>query len=605
VSANVSEPTAARLRARFLPVLHPGSVVTAVMTVSGNAAITLTFVLLIGLPLGLVLLQAFVPALVDASARALTISLEPMRSALSDPRTRIAIVHSLSLGMVSAVTATLLGGAYALMMRRTDVALRGLLATTPWLVFLTPGYLKALAWVLLMSPNGYLSQLGLLSPVLGDAFFGLGGLVFVHTLTWFPLAYFIINGAMAGLGSEFEDAARTVGASAWTAWLRVNLPLLAPAIMLSLLTVFADVLSDFGMAATIARRVDFGLLTYGIYTSTTDYPVNFALAGSQALLLLAMIVAVVMADRLLRRQTSARLISGRARPARIYALGRWRWPVACLGILVAVLAVDLPLVALVLRAVSRTLGQGLVAQNMTAKFISQALTLDHPSNVALLRSLQYAGLTAVISAGFALLLACWLDRGRDALRQVILATAVGSVAIPGIILGLGYILVWNRLPGFRDVPLLTYGSWPLLVTGYVATALPYALVIIMAAVGQVSPSLVDAARLHGAGAVGRMLRIIVPLIAVSLLGALLFVFLRTIFELPMSRLLIPTSGPPAPALIVRLFENDDEGIGAALSFLSMAAAALVAAAIWFAARRAMKHFGRPRFDELVGLPGHR
>ena len=115
------------------------------MTVAGNTAITLAFVLLIGLPLGLVLLQAFVPDLVDASARALTVSLEPMRSAVSDPRTRTAIVHSLSLGMVSAVTATLLGGAYALMMRRTDVALRGLLATTPWLVFLTPGYLKALA----------------------------------------------------------------------------------------------------------------------------------------------------------------------------------------------------------------------------------------------------------------------------------------------------------------------------------------------------------------------------------------------------------------------------------------------------------------------------
>ena len=155
------------------------------------------------------------------------------------------------------------------------------------------------------------------------------------------------------------------------------------------------------------------------------------------------------------------------------------------------------------------------------------------------------------------------------------------------------------------MPVLTYGSWPLLVTGYVATALPYALVIVMAAVGQVSPNLVDAARLHGAGALERMVRIIVPLIAVSLMGALLFVFLRTMFELPMSRLLIPTSGPPAPALIVRLFENDDEAIGAALSFLSMAAVALVAAAIWLAARRAIKPLGRPRFGELVGLPGHR
>ena len=61
--------------------------------------------------------------------------------------------------------------------------------------------------------------------------------------------------AMTGLGGEFEEAARVAGASSWWAWIRINLPLLAPAVALAFLAIFAEVVADFGMAATIARAI--------------------------------------------------------------------------------------------------------------------------------------------------------------------------------------------------------------------------------------------------------------------------------------------------------------------------------------------------------------
>jgi iron(III) transport system permease protein len=606
MSASFAEPAARRWRGRSASLAFAGSSARqAVGAGAATAVVAGIFLLLIGLPLGLVLVQAFVPDLFDPAARAVTVTLEPFLAALTATRAITAITHSLFLATVAALTATLLGGLYAFVLRRTDVPFRGFLAATPWLVFLTPGYLKALAWVLLMSPNGYLAQFGLLPSWLGDAFFSPAGLVFLHTLNLFPLAYFMINSAMVGLGGEFEDAARTVGASTLSAWLRINLPLLAPAIALALLAIFAEVLADFGMAVTIARTVNFGLLTYGIYAATNDFPVDFALAGSQALVLLLMIVAVLVADRMLRRQRSLRLISGRARPARIYALRFWRWPIVGAGIVIALLAVDLPLVAIALRAVCRTLGQGLVANNFTWRFLDQAMTLAHPSNAALLRSLGFAALTAFASVGVAILLAYRLDHTRRIQRQVVIAVSLASVAIPGIVLGFGYILVWNRLPGFRDLPVQVYGTWPLLVTGYVAAGSPYALIIVMSAIGQISPNLVDAARLHGAGAVTRLTRIVIPLIAVSLVTAILFVFVRTMFELPMSQLLLPHSGPPSPALIVRLFGNDDEGIASALSLATMLVTGVIAGSCWLIARRFCHGMGRTRLDHMVGLSGHR
>src|SRR5260370_38465558 len=98
--------------------------------------------------------------------------------------------------------------------------------------------------------------------------------------------------------------------------------------------------------------------------------------------------------------------------------------------------------------------------------------------------------------------------------------------------------------------------------GYVAAVLPYALVIVLSAIGQISSNLIDAAKLHGAGEMARLTRIIVPLIALSFVTAGLFVFVRTVFELPMSEMLQPAVGPPAPAVIVRLFSNDEAHIAA-------------------------------------------
>jgi iron(III) transport system permease protein len=145
--------------------------------------------------------------------------------------------------------------------------------------------------------------------------------------------------------------------------------------------------------------------------------------------------------------------------------------------------------------------------------------------------------------------------------------------------------MWNRLPGFRDWPFPHYGSGSLLVTGYVAAALPYCLIIILAAIGQLAPSLNDAARLHGVGAAQRLLRITLPLIFVSVTVALLLTFIRTVFELPISQLLVPLSGSPVPPLVVKLFSHDGDGLASALSLMAMVAAGGGATLIWLLARR--------------------
>ena len=175
------------------------------------------------------------------------------------------------------------------------------------------------------------------------------------------------------------------------------------------------------------------------------------------------------------------------------------------------------------------------------------------------------------------------------MRPLVLGLSLGAVAIPGIVLGFGYILLWNRLPGFREWPFPHYGDASLLITGYVAAALPYCLVIILGAIGQLAPSLNEAARLFGVGGARRVLRITLPLVFLSVLTAFLLTFIRTVFELPISQMLIPLNGPPVPPMVINLFGHDQDGLGSALSLLSMTVAGGGAGLAWIAAHR---FFGR-------------
>lgn len=543
------------------------------------------FAMLLGLPLLLVLVQAVMPGLFDVTAPSMALSLGPLEKAFGSWRVGNAVVHSLELAATTAVTATLLGGAFALLAQRCNIPARRSIAAVPWLVFLTPSYLKALAWVLLISPGGYLAQWGILSTRFIHAFFALPGLIFVQTLNLFPLATFVIGAALAGLGSEYEDAARMAGVRPLRIWLRINGPLLMPAIALSLVAIFAEVLSDFGMASTIARVANFGVLTYGIYAAASDYPVDFPMAGVQALILLSLVVGVVVVDRLLRRRADPRVISGRSKNARIYDLGRWRWLAATVALAISVLALFLPIAAIATRAFSRTLGAGLTFENFTAANMLTALSFGTDVDSALLRSLAFAGIAAVITCGGALILAAELDRSRGIMRPLVLGLSLGAVAIPGIVLGFGYILMWNRLPGFRNWSFPHYGDSSLMVTGYIAAALPYCLVIIMGAIGQLAPSLGEAAKLHGVGATRRLLRVTLPLVLTSVVTAFLLTFIRTMFELPISQMLVPLNGPPVPPMVTHLFSHDQDGLGSALSLLSMIVAGGGAGVIWLVAKR--------------------
>jgi iron(III) transport system permease protein len=394
-----------------------------------------------------------------------------------------------------------------------------------------------------------------------------------------------------------EDAARLGGVPLWRVWMNINLPLLAPALALSFIAIFAQVLSDFGLASTIARMSNFGVLTYEIYAATSSYPIDFPLAGTQSLVLLLLVTIAVLIDRLLRRKDELKLISGRSRPSRDYDLGYWRYGVTALALLVAFLALFLPLGAVIVRALTRTLSDGMALHNFTLTHLMEAGNIHSLAFAALSNSLRYAALAAFISCAAAVLLALQLEGPGKFMRASVMSLALASVAIPGIVFGFGYILMWNRLPLFKASVFPHYGDASLLITGYIGVAIPYALIVVMASIGQLAPSLNDSARLFGVGGFRRVMRITLPLIGFSILTGFILNFIHIMFELPVSQMLIPRTESPAPIYILRLLNYDKDGLACALSLISMVIAGGAALFLWlvfrwFAARNGAANNGK-------------
>ncbi|MBB3397371.1 ABC-type Fe3+ transport system permease subunit [Rhizobium sp. BK068] len=432
--------------------------------------------ILIGLPLLLVLAQAVLPRMFDPVSPTMEPSLAALSRLASSPRLLRGIVNTVVLGFVGAFVSTALGVTLALVLTLTSVKGRRLWQLVPWAVFATPGYLKGLAWVLLMSPGGYVVYLGILSPEHASAFFSPVGLLMILAISLFPVPYFIARSRLQGLGGEFVDAARMASARPFQVTRRIVVPMLLPAIALALLTTFAEIVGDFGIANTIARSMNFGLLTYNIYAATASFPVDFAAAGAQALFLVFLVSGSILATALSGGNRDTRFLTGRNRDLSTYSLGPYQLLAVILLAALSFASAIVPLMAIALRAFTVSLAAALSPDNFSLDAIRTVFDATTVAGQALIWTFVYAFLAACVAVTFATLFAYRIAMASRTTRLVSAGLAMVTVAIPGIILAFGYILLYNRLIGFKDTGL--YGSRALLVIGYAAAALPYCLIFL-------------------------------------------------------------------------------------------------------------------------------
>ena len=534
-------------------------------------AFWLLIVAILVLPIVLFLVVAFSPALLAQGTGWFTWS--AFSTALTG-HLLLGFVNSLGIGIATAVLSAAIGFGLAWIVQRTDAPARGIWTGVVFALFLTPSYLIALGWERLLEPNGVLQTLGFDPVIARDVFYGPVGIVVVLTVKGVPFAYLAISNALRGLGHEFEDAVRVHGGGAFAA-ARVVVSLLAPAIWAALAIVFAESVSDFGVASTLANDAHFTVATFSLYTAVQAFPVQFPVAAAISWVLLIFVVLALFAQNRAMRGRSYRVLGGRSRPAVRRRLGPAQ-RAAVVAALTALVVVALGVPSFGAISASLIDGLGSYAGSHQLTFANYTRVLASPDlSAPLLYSAQAAAIAASVTLVLALVCARLLAAARTSRGARLLDTVLlAAVALPGIVFAAGYIFAYN-LPLTNALGIHLYGTTALLVIAYVATALPSTSRLLVGSMSQIQDSMLHSSRVHGSGAIRSWMSIVLPVIARPLLSAWLLTYTATLLELPVSQLLAPPGSQPISVGITATLSKYDVGGGTAMEMLAIVSALVV------------------------------
>ncbi len=521
---------------------------------------TLALVLVVGLPVLMIVLQAIFPEL---SRGSLARPFSALTEALADPVWLELSGNTLQLGFGVVLASLLLGAPLGVVrgaFRLPAAALWDVLMLVP---FLIPPYMAAMAWTLLLQPKGYLEQVAGVN--LADLLFSVPGVVLVMTLNVFPVVYFAVSRSIGMMSGRLLDAARTHGASPMHAFLRITLPLTLPALAASLLLVFAMSIEEYGTPAVLAANANFPVLVTGIETRLSEWPVDLPGAAVLSLVLVGLALLAFFGQRRLLRGHDFASLDGKPAPVAQRELGRWRWPVLTWAGVVVTLASIAPLAAMLVTASTRTLSGGLSRQNATFQHFAGLLDGAGEAAEALLLSLGL-GLGAAVLAGALGLAVAWCATRPDQRRGAWLdALSLLPNTLPGVVVAVGFILFWNH----PWLPVTPYHTVWILLLAYVCLLLPYPVRYAHGALRQVVGSLEAAARVHGASTVRALWHIVLPLVLPALFASMVLVFAVASRELVASLLLAPAGVQTVSVYIWRQFEQGSLGAGMATGVVTI------------------------------------
>jgi iron(III) transport system permease protein len=557
-------------------------------------AFWLIIVSILVLPIILFLAVAFSPKLLDQGPEWFTFN---SFKAAADPYFVRSIWHSFLLGVISAVSATAIAVGVAWIVLRTNASSRKIWNLSIFALLLAPSYLIALGWERIFERAGVLNIIGIDLPHIRDLLYGPVGIGMILTFKGIPFAYLVISNAMRGLGEEFEQAVRVHGGSRIEAF-KMMTTLILPALWSGIAIVFAESISDFGVASQLSSPGRYSVATFTLYKSVMSIPVSFPLCAAISIILLALVVLALLAQAKALRGRSFRVLSGRTRPItrhKLSRLGAFSSNSAIYGLLFLTLGIP------VFGAISASMIQGLgtVISNYQFNFDNYIRVIKSP----LLRSpLLFSAEAALITATVAVVLAAVSSKmlvstkngvGKKFLDFFLLA----AVGLPGIVFAIGYIFAYN-LPIAQKYGFHLYGTVALLVLAYIATALPSTTRSLVGNMNQFQESLSEACRVHGFNAIKTWIAVVLPLISRPLLAAWCLTYCGTLLELPVSQILYPPGHAPLAVGIDHALGNYDFGGGTAMEVFAIISALIVVAIMFalyeFFAPTGWKQLGKAR-----------
>nr|WP_227631793.1 iron ABC transporter permease [Klebsiella michiganensis] len=515
---------------------------------------------LVALPLLFIVLQAIFP---QFSAGSLGGAFSGVSTLIADPQLPTMLGGTLWVACGVALMSVVIGLPLGVLRGLFTIPLPRLWDLLFLIPFLTPPYIAALSWMLMLQSHGYLQQLT--GWDLNDLLFSRIGIVLVMTLNIFPVVYFAVSRSLLASGQRLAIVARVHGASAWRAFWHITLPMLSPALAAGMLLAFTLAIEEYGVPAALGARAGLVMLTVGIEKKLADWPVDLPGASLLSLLLIAVALLAWWLQKRLTGDKEVTSVTGKPGENSGAELGWLTLPAVLVMAGVGGLAVVMPGASMVLTSLMSTLSGGIHADNVTLRHFAALFAQQGDALSALATSLSLALASAGV-VGLVGLLAAWLVVVQKMKGSAFVdALSLLPAALPGVVVGVGLILLWNQ-PFW---PVSPYNTWFMLLLSYCCLLLPWPVRYVSSALRQLGNNLEPAARVHGATALQALRLIVLPLVFPALLAAMLMVFAVASRELVTSLLLAPAGTQTVSVFIWRQFEQGSAGEGMAMASLTL------------------------------------
>ncbi len=493
----------------------------------------------------------------DAVAEVRTVwSLAHYRQILASPRTPGLLLHSLLVAGGGALLALCLGLPAGWIVARTRLPGRRVLGVLLAVPLLLPPFFSAMgvsdrmgAWLHALGLSGGALQMA-------NAVICFGSLLF-------PIAALLCGRALAGVPAGLVESARLL-AGPGAAFRRVVLPAVLPSALAAFTLAFVIALSDFAVPDLLGVFLPQGAVPVHVFATEVFLQWKYGspgLAVATGVPFLAITLALVAVAAALVRRSPVATTGAGFRPRPPVALSR---PAACLAWAFAAgllaLSVGLPV-------------EGVCRWGFSPLRVPETVRNSPDLWEMTLRWLRMAGLAACLATATAVVLARWAVRGRRAAKTFAAVAGTLPLAVPGMVMMVGTLLLWVSVPDVANGLLRPV----LLLSG---RFLPYALVAAWLAFREVDPRLEEAARLAGAGPVARAARVWGPLSLRGVVSGFLLVLVFSLRELDGIVMIEPGILP------VRIYDKVHNAKNAEVADLSMLylfivlLPGFVAAALW-------------------------
>ena len=479
------------------------------------------------------------------------------------PLFREALWNSLWSGVLVVSFSAVLALPLAYLLARFDFKGKVLLQTAATLPLVIPPFVGAVALQLILGRSGMVNLL------LMDWFDvtipfmeGLTGVVLVQTLHFFPFIVLNTVVSLSNIDSSLEEMAQNLGCHGFRLFYRVTLPLMLPGFIAGSLLTFIRAIDDLGTPLMLNYK---NLLAPQAYLRITTIGIDDVDGYVVCVVLVVLSLAALLAARKYLSLAEYATVQ-RGAPVARKLQGGQLW-LAWLAVAVILGVSLLPHIGILLLSFTKVWSFSLLPTTYTVSNYAEILfRAPHFVVNTLVYTLLAASLDIVLGAAIAFLLL----RSRVPGRNLLDAVATMPLAVPGVVLAVGYLRVFHGwdFPGL-GAPLTS--SWWILVVAYTMRRLPYTVRACYAALQQVHVTLEESAQNLGANRLRTFARITLPMIAGGLVAGGLIAFVTSCVELASTIMLVPRIelGPISYGIYLYMQSPLGRGAGAALGVVAI------------------------------------